>query len=66
MKLYERFILEPRSPYNNSGNSSKCYLVVYDLVKKDFLSEGVHKKYLRFPTSEEAFEFLLKNYPEED
>lgn len=34
MKLYQRFILEPRSPYTNHGNNGKCYLVVYDKKHK--------------------------------
>lgn len=65
MKIYERFILEPRSPYSNRGSSDKCYLVVYDSVQDQFLSEGQHNRYLKFKTSKEAFKFLLKNYPEE-
>lgn len=65
MKIYERFILEPRSPYSNRGSSDNCYLVVYDSIQKQFLSEGPHNKYLKFKTSKEAFKFLVKNYQEE-
>ena len=66
MKLYQRFILEPRSPYTNHGNNGKCYLVVYDKKTQEFISEGIHKKYLKFKNSEEAFTFLEKQYCKED
>ena len=66
MKIYERFILEPRSPFSNRGSSVNCYLVVYDEQKKEFLSEGSHKRYLKFKDSREAFKFLEKEYYKED
>lgn len=66
MKIYERFILEPRSLFSNRGSSDNCYLVIYDSVQKQFLSEGSHNRYLKFKTSKEAFNFLVKNYSEED
>ena len=65
MKIYERFILEPRSPFSNRGSSTNCYLVVYDKEKDEFLSEGAHKKYLKFEDSKEAFKFLEKEYSKE-
>lgn len=66
MKIYERFILEPRSPFSNRGSNANCYLVVYDKEKNEFLSEGPHKRYLKFKDSREAFNFIKKNNYMED
>lgn len=61
MKIWERYTLEPRSPYNNHGDTAKCYLVAYDNVEEHYVYENTKtKKYARFKNSKEAFETLIK------
>ena len=66
MKLYKRFILEPRSCYGNtSGSSSNCYLVVYDKKEKHYVYDNPKtRSYAKFKDSEKAFRKLIKLYPE--
>lgn len=58
MEIWERYILEPRSPYSNRGNSANCYLVVYDTLIQDYVKQEGSRTYIKFKDSKKAFDFL--------
>lgn len=60
MEIWERYILSPRTTYNNHGSSDKCWLVAYDTVTEDFVKIKNSRAYAKFKDSREAFRFLNK------
>ena len=63
MKVYERFVLEPRAKYHCGGGCNGVWLVARDTKDDSYvLEEGSNKRYARFNNSKEAYEWLNKHY----
>ena len=56
-EIMRRIVLEPRAAYIKSTD---CWLVAYDKDLQQYICEG--RAYKRFKNSDEAYEWIQRNY----